>query len=477
MPLPSLWGLQSAKILNARESFWEYCRLKSPDFYKDDRVHLYNLCNTLEKLYRGELLKEDGTAYKKIIVEMPPQHGKTRTLTNLCQWILGNNNEERIIVGSYNDDTASDFSRYTRDGITEEKFNPDNIVFSDIFPDTKIKHGNSSYQKWALDGQHFNYLAAGIGGSVTSKGATLLLIDDLIKGAIEALNAGHLDKVWTWYTSTFLSRVSAQGGEPLEIFVMTPWSKLDPIGRILDGVDSKDWYRLQMPAYDKENDKMLCADILGKARYLFLKRIQVPEIFAANYDLERVDVQGRLYKNLKTYSELPQKDGKLLIREIKNYTDVADQGKDYLCSINYAVYDGSIYIIDVYYTKAGAEETEIKTAEMLIKDNVRMSDIESNNGGRFFARNLNRILKEKKHFSTVIKWFHQSQNKIARIVGASALVQENVYFPVNWKDRWPEYYKAMTTFLKDGKNAHDDAPDATTGVVEKSLMKKQMTFA
>jgi len=42
----------------------------------------------------------------------------------------------------------------------------------------------------------------------------------------------------------------------------------------------------------------------------------------------------------------------------------------------------------------------------------------------------------------------------------------HIYFPINWKDKWPDYYKAMTEYQREGKNAHDDAPDATTGVAE-----------
>ncbi|MNF09377.1 hypothetical protein D3C80_2100240 [compost metagenome] len=43
---------------------------------------------------------------------------------------------------------------------------------------------------------------------------------------------------------------------------------------------------------------------------------------------------------------------------------------------------------------------------------------------------------------------------------------DHIYYPVNWRDKWPDYYKAMTSYQREGKNAHDDAPDATTGVAE-----------
>jgi predicted phage terminase large subunit-like protein len=44
---------------------------------------------------------------------------------------------------------------------------------------------------------------------------------------------------------------------------------------------------------------------------------------------------------------------------------------------------------------------------------------------------------------------------------------EHVYFPQNWHYRWPEYFQSMTTFQRTGKNAHDDAQDATTGIAER----------
>ena len=112
------------------------------------------------------------------------------------------------------------------------------------------------------------------------------------------------------------------------------------------------------------------------------------------------------------------------------------------------------------------EVTEPATAEMLTRNNVGFALIESNNGGKGFARNVQRELKERGNNHTVVKWFHQSENKIARILSNSTGVMNNMLFPVGWQDRWPEFAKAMTKYQKEGKNAHDDAPDAVTGAYE-----------
>ena len=460
--------VHAAEMELARRDLWEYCKITSPDFYKESRSHLLMLVHTLQKLYRGELLRPTGEPYKKLIINMPPQHGKSRTLIKFCQWILGNDNEERIITCSYNDDAAHDFSRYTRDGIQEYKLENE-IVYADIFPGTRIKHGDSAYDKWALEGQHFNYLGAGIGGSITGKGGTILIVDDPVKSAEIALNENALEKIWIWYTGTFLSRVAAKDGEPLEIIVMTRWSKNDLCGKILSSSEAEKWYVLQMRAFDDKINQMLCPELLSLSRYDSLRKLMMPEIFLANYNQEPIDVRGRLYQSFKTYSELPE------FETIRNYTDTADEGDDYLCSICYGVYQGEAYILDIIYTKDAMEITEPLVSRMLFENQVKEANIESNNGGRGFARAIERIMWETYHTRrTTVKWFHQTQNKLARILSHSSFVMNRLYYPANWADRWPEYHKAMMSFEKEGKNKNDDAPDATSGVAESIAVSKKL---
>ncbi|MCB6367724.1 phage terminase large subunit, partial [Intestinibacillus massiliensis] len=99
---------------------------------------------------------------------------------------------------------------------------------------------------------------------------------------------------------------------------------------------------------------------------------------------------------------------------------------------------------------------------------VNIADIESNNGGRGFARNVERELRDRYHSNkTIVRTFTQTKNKQARIYSNSAWVMGHIYFPEDWKNRWPEYYNAMIRYQKEGKNKHDDAQDATTGIAEK----------
>ena len=450
--------MRSAEIELAKGSFWEFCRTLSPDYYTEDKTYLIELCDTLQSFYERRLLKDDGSYYKKLIIEMPPQHGKSRTLTNFCSWVLGHNQEERIITGSYNDDLAQDFSRYTRDIIQANKTDPNEIIFNDIFPDVAIKRGDASYRQWSLEGQFFNYKGTGVGGSVTGKGATIRIIDDPVKSAEIAYNESALDKLWLWYTGTWLSRRGAS--VVMDIICNTPWAKKDITGRLLD-IEPDEWYRISMPVID-ENGDMLCDSVLDREAYEGIKRVADEHIFAANYLMQRLDIKGRLYSGFNTYSDLPDNT-----QGIMSYTDTADEGSDYLCTIVAAVKDQYWYVVDVEYTQDAQEITEPSTADMYIRNGVTYGVIESNNGGRAFARNVKRLITEKGEREN-IKWFHQNKNKAARILTQSSTVQKYVLFPKDWKNKWPAFYEALTTYQKEGKNNHDDAPDTITGLVEKT---------
>jgi predicted phage terminase large subunit-like protein len=483
---------RAATIEAARSSFWAFCVNDDHKFYCSDNWHLHLICETLQALYERRLTKEwfraaceeiapawyietvqwdrlvEGRVYLRLMQNLPPRVGKSRTLTNFCKWILGKNHTNRLITCSYNDDLAQSFSRYTRDGITERKNIPSQIVFSDIFPTAKIKAGNASFQEWALEGQFFNYKGSGVNGTITGKGANVTVVDDPVKDAEVAFNTTALDKIWLWYTGTFLSRLEDGGEGGIEIMNMTRWAKGDPCGKILDGPEADQWFILNMQAYYKDADEMLCPRILSKGKYLSLSVMMDESIFNANYHQQPLDLKGILYPSFKLYDDLPRdENGAPLYEKIIAYGDTADEGSDYLCVPIAALYQKQLYLIDVLYTKDGMETTELETAEILFNNKVDEATIESNNGGKGFARNVERILWEKFETRTpYIKWFHQSQNKVARILIGSTYIMQNMYFPRNWKERWPEYYNAMTRYKREGKNKNDDAPDATTGLAE-----------
>ncbi len=440
--------LEAKKEL-ARREFFYFCNLLAPNFYKEDRAYLVETCNKLQDFYYSD--------DEVLIINMPPRHGKSRSAGLFVEWILGKNKNEKIMTGSYNETLSTMFSKNVRNAIQEEKADIDTIIYNDIFPNTKIKHGDGAMNLWSLEGGYNNYLATSPSGTATGFGCSLMIVDDLIKNAEEAYNENVLEKHWDWFTNTMLSRLE-EGGKI--IIIMTRWSSKDLAGRALEHYkeEGKKVRHINMKAL-QEDGNMLCEEVLSLNSYKSKVRAMGEDIASANYQQEPIDLKGCLYTKFKTYDKLPvDNKGNLLFTSIKAYVDTADEGADYLCSIVYGVYNKEAYVLDVLYTKESMETTEYKTARMFYENEVNKADIESNNGGRAFARSVQRLLKEKFNSNkTTIKWFHQSKNKNARILSNSSWVMEHIYFPPNWRDKWTEFYKAMTSYQREGKNKHDDA--------------------
>lgn len=444
-----------ARMELARREFWEYCKFTSPDFYTEERTFLKDLSNKLQWFI-------EEASEQIMVINLPPRHGKSRTATKFVQWLFGKYGSKiKVMTGSYNETLSGTFAKQVRDCIAE-KPTMGVTVFNDLFPNTRIKYGEASMSKWALEGSpQANYLATSPSGTATGFGCNIMIIDDLIKNVEEAYNANTLQKMVDWFTNTMLSRT--ENGFKL-IIIMTRWCNDDLAGFILSNYDNV--IHVNYKAV-QEDGTMLCPEILSLKDYELKTKNMNKDIVLANYQQEPIDVKGRLYTSFKTYTTIPQDDkGNSLFKYILNYTDTADEGSDFLCSICYGMYNDDAYILDIYYTKDSMEVTEPTTAQMLTKHNVGCAIIESNNGGRGFARNVARECKELGNKHTNIKWFHQSKNKIARILSNSTSVMNNIYFPVNWEDKYPDFATAIRKYQKEGKNAHDDAPDALTGVYE-----------
>ena len=112
------------------------------------------------------------------------------------------------------------------------------------------------------------------------------------------------------------------------------------------------------------------------------------------------------------------------------------------------------------------EITEKEVAKRLTEFKVNNALVEGNNGGRGFARQVERNMRERGNHKTIIRTFHQSNNKNARILSNATWIMEHIYYPNNWHNKWNEYFISMKEYQREGKNPHDDAQDATTGVAE-----------
>lgn len=440
------------------------------EFSKQRKISIVSIEKMKEKT-EGNCITVEGGVYLVGNTLIPTHNSRTMTLAT--EWLLGHNPQYKIMTCSYNEDLSLTFSKSVRNAIIgAEKFDKSKITFSDVFPNVNIKRGSSAAHKWALNNsEEDNYIATSPNGTATGIGANFIIIDDLIKNAEEAYNANVLEKHWKWFTDTILSR--GEGNRSKIIVIMTRWSTKDLAGRLIQTFAENNIKFKHICLKACNNGEMLNDEVLNFEKYQMKLKLTSEAIVRANYDQEPIDIKGKLYEHLVIYDTLPE------YTKIESVCDTADTGEDYLCSIVYARgIDKLNYILDVIYTKESMETTEKKVAKQLTDYNVNIFYPESNNGGRGFSRAVERICRDElNNRITVFKPYTQTANKQARILSNATAVELNVRFPHDWKLRFPEFYQHVTEYQREGKNAHDDAEDTLTAIVEKTMQKRGLEFA
>jgi len=423
---------------------------------------------------------------KKLIISVPPQHGKSQgSSINIPAQMIGRNPDLKIATVCYSATKARKFGRKVKQLLSEPKY-------KELYPEARMaEKGDTNYINTAEEiemvGRDGSLKMVGYQGGLTGDPVDVLLMDDLYKDWKEANSPIIRDNVIDWYVTVADTRLH---NDSQQLIVFTRWHEEDLVGFIekneevinidswQDVEDNKGrdvWFKINFEAIKMseptELDPRQKNEPLWPSRHSLKKlqksRSKDPVKFDSLYQGNPTSKEGLLYgADWKTYTKQPEN-----IINRKNYTDTADTGDDMLCSIDYDLSsDGFMYVVDIIYTSEAMEVTEPLVSSMLDRNNVRHSDIESNNGGRGFARKIDELTSDRCH----IKWFHQGDNKEARIISNAATVKEKVIFPQGWHIRWPEFYNHLTKFKRTFKaNKHDDAADVVTGMVEKSVKKVQ----
>ena len=416
---------------------------------------------------------------RRLMITMPPQHGKSVGATTLLPaYLLGLDPDLRIAIASYSAALASKFNRRVQRIL-------ESAEYGRLFPATTIKRGAkpANYIRTAdeveIVGREGSLLSVGREGSLTGNRVDCFLLDDLYKDAMEANSPIVRENCWEWYASVVRTRMH---NASRELMVFTRWHEEDLIGMLrrrervvelhawsdLERVPADGWLALDFEALrtaaPTEIDPRAAGEALWPARHdaalLRAKRALDPLRFECMYQGRPSVREGLLYGDqFAEYDTLPRE----IVRRA-NYTDTADTGDDYLCSVSYAVdADGVIYVTDLVYSRERMEVTEGEVADLLLRSHTRTAAVESNNGGRGFARAVQRLAPAVR-----VEWFHQSANKEARILSHSATVLHTVRMPRGWNQRWPELYAHLTTYRRKFRaNRWHDAADVLTGIVER----------
>lgn len=307
-------------------------------------AHLDKLDEALTGLSRyAETEGAEGVG--RLIVEMPPRHGKTVTVSRLFPvWHLGKCPAHRVILVSYAADLSVRNSRAARGYL-------DGLRFRSIFPGVLLSAESRSVQAWDIARYGGGMDAIGMLGAATGKGANLLLIDDPVKSRQEAESDVVRERIWDAFNDDLMTRLEPGGAC---VVLMTRWHTDDLIGRILKH-QQEGWLRLRLPALAEENDPLgrQVGEALWPSRFTEstlreTERKLGPYSFAALYQQSPVSAEGGLFKRAWFYPLV--KEPPMILRTIR-YWDLAMSEKthaDYTVGVKIGQgADGHFYVLDV----------------------------------------------------------------------------------------------------------------------------------
>lgn len=411
--------------------------------------------------------------------------------------MLGLDPNKKIVIGSYSTSFARDFNRDVQKII-------DTSEYYGLFPETFLSRSNkvsasNVYQRNSDVIEcvgHTGWLrVVGRGAPLTGKSVDIAILDDVYKDYAEANSPVIREAAWKWYTTVVRTRLH---NKSQELIVYTRWHSDDLVGRLekieqiidlktwddLNHIPDGAWARINFEAIkttDKtELDPREVGEVLWPAKHSLkslLARRKLDKVqFDCLYQGQPGSAVGRLYQPFKTYVNW-QDYGTLVSKG--NCTDCADEGSDYLCSICYNKLVSRtatdehgkpvvfIAITDVIYTDEPIEVTTSSVPMMLNREGTQYANVESNNGGKAFATIIEPKTRAK------IYWYTQTRNKESRIITNAGLVNYHIIMPFDWETRFPLFYEHMTNFLRNFKaNAHDDAEDCVTSIIEKEILEE-----
>lgn len=293
--------IDAARRELARRNFRDYLSFTLGEGFVPTRFSLF-LADTLQRF-----IEEDtGNAYDILVLEAPPQHGKSTTVTeSLPSWCMGKFPNWRIILASYNDESAERFARRNREKVENFGESLFGISIGDVNRATEFELQSGG-----------RLISRGILAGITGNSANLLLIDDPIKNRTEADSPARRAQLWNEWLNSLKSRLAAKAKV---VVVMTPWHEDDLAGRILQREKNVRLVRLPVEAergdaMGRKKGEALCPE-LGRDK-AWLRQ------FKAAY-LEDTDGGGRAWAALYQCSPRAE-EGNMVKRSWWKTYDTAD---------------------------------------------------------------------------------------------------------------------------------------------------------
>jgi len=430
----------------SQASFLDFAHKMWPGFI--DGAHHKVMARKFEEIANGTC--------KRLIINMPPRHTKSEFASYLLPaWFLGRYPGKKIIQTSNTAELAVGFGRKVRNLVGSE-------IYQSIFPNVGLQADSKAAGRWATN-QGGDYFAIGVGGTVTGKGADLLIIDDPHseqEAAIAASNPEVYDKVYEWYSSGPRQRLQPGGAI---VVVMTRWSKRDLTGRILQSATEREgdkWDVISFPAI-LPSDRCLWPEFWSMKELQALKEELPVSKWNAQYQQQPTSEEGALVKREWWREWEPERPPQCeFVIQSWDTAFTKNERSDYSACTTWGVFyrdedpnDANIILLDAFKARMEFPELKQKAFEMYKEWEPDAFIVEAKAAGSPLIFELRRMGIPVSEFTPT-----RGNDKIARLNAVTDLFASGkIWAPSR---RWAEeVIEEMAAFPNSD---HDDLVDSST---------------
>lgn len=452
--------LELKELETARKSYLDYV-----DYVHEKQwirgKHLVKVCNTVQDFLEDKLINDKGQIVNVLIVSMPPQHGKSQSITEtLPSWYLGKFPDKRVIEVSYGDDLARKFGRRNKQKINE---------YGKKLFGIEISNESRSDTEFELKDHRGSMISRGIMAGLTGQPGDLIIVDDPIKNRAEADSETYRERIWDEWLNSIKTRLSAKGKV---IVIQTRWHEDDLSGRIIKEKTEK-YYELNIPCEAQEND------ILGRnVGDALFPEIGKDNEWLKDFKKSYIGGQGSRAWNALFQGRPISQEGNLIRREWWKYYKVLPKVAVKILSVDATFKDSdkSDFVVIQVWGKIGANMYLIDQVRnrMDFVQTIRAIEDMLNKHPDCTAK----LIEDKANGSAIISVL---RNKVGGIIpvnpigGKEARVQAilpyiesgNVYLPENVD--WLQDYLNEASAFPNGKN--DDQIDCTSQALNRLIFR------
>lgn len=444
-------------VREASHDYLQFVKLSMPDpadptdpnlsLYKA-AAHHHAIAEALTKVETGEC--------KRLIITMPPRHGKSELASRrFPTWFVGKDPRRQVIFTAYGQEFAEEFGREWREIIRSP-------TYRQIFPEVGLRRDSATTHRMQLTYERVPcsgiLIAVGVGGTITGRGADLLVIDDPIKNDEEANSATMRDKLWNWYCKTAYHRLMPNGRI---VIITTRWHEDDLIGRLTDPSnphydeeEAATWTILKLPAI--HDNKALWPERYPITTLNSIKRTLRPRAFSALYQQEPTPEEGNYFSHemLIGYSNPSQLPTNLRLYAASDHALTTKEENDATVMGVFGVDSRDhIWIMpDLVWDRVETDEMLERMIELMKRHKPDLWFAEDEHINKALGPFRRKRMQEEKIYTAVhgIRPTRDLRARARSIQGRMAMGM--VHFPT-FTQWWPDAVLEVTRF---DRAAHDD---------------------